>query len=106
YTSGPYEVTMTESAPDTLAQLISWNIRRTDNRPFKVLENNIECKTSYAGVYKLYHPQRMSQQNYFVDLPFRFNHITTVHDNHPVIWMQQTDGKNRFTIGLIDQNPK
>ena len=106
YTSGPYEVTMTESAPDTLAQLISWDIRRTDNRPFKVLENNIECKTSYAGVYKLYHPQRMSQQNYFVDLPFRFNHITTVHDNHPVIWMQQTDGKNRFTIGLIDQNPK
>jgi len=106
YSSGPYEVHITESAPDTLARLISWNIRRTDNKPFKVLENNIECKTSYAGVYKLFHPQRMSQQNYFVDLPFRFNHITTAHDNHPLIWMQQTDGKNSFTFGLIDQNPK
>lgn len=106
YSSGPYELQITESAPDTLARLIRWDIRRTDNQPFKVISNNIECKTSYAGVYKLFHPQRMSQQNYFVDLPFRFNHITTVHDNHPLIWMQQTDGKNRFTIGLIDQNPK
>ena len=47
----------------------------------------------------------MSQQSYFVDLPFRFNHTATVHDNYPVVWMQDTEGKNTLTVGLIDQQP-
>lgn len=105
YTSGPYEISMTQSAPDSIARIIRWNIRRTDNQPFKVLANNIECKTSYSGVYKIFNPNSMSQQNYGVDLPFRINSIATSQNNQPVVWMQQTDGKNTLIFGLLDQNP-
>lgn len=105
YVSGPYEVIITQSTSDPLARVIRWSIKRTDNQPFKILENNIECKTSYSGVYKLFNPQSMSQQSYFIDLPFRFQSVTSAHNNHPVVWMQQTDGKNTLTWGLLDQIP-
>ena len=105
YTSGDYELVITESSPDSLSRIIRWDIKRKGGQPFKVTDNAIECKTSYSGVYKLFTPHRMSQQNYFVDLPFRLNHIATVHDNYPAVWMQDTDGKNTLTLGLIDQQP-
>jgi hypothetical protein len=105
YTSGDYELVVTESSPDSLSSIIRWEIKREGGLPFRVTENTIECKTSYSGVYKLFTPHRMSQQSYFVDLPFRFNHTATVHDNYPVVWMQDTEGKNTLTLGLIDQQP-
>ena len=105
YTSGDYELVITESSPDSLSRIIRWEIKRKGGQPFKVTDNTIECKTSYSGVYKLFTPHRMSQQNYFVDLPFRLNHVATVHDNYPAVWMQDTDGKNTLTLGLMDQQP-
>jgi len=103
YISGDYELIISESFPDTLASIVRWDIKRKDEQPFKVKENTITCKTSYSSVYKLFTPHRMSQQNYYIDLPFRFNHVTTVHDNQPVVWMQDTEGKNSLTLGLMDQ---
>lgn len=105
YISGAYEVTISETNPESYASIIRWTIKRTDNQPFKILSNNIECKTSYSGVYKLFNPNIISQQNYRVDLPFGFYDVTSAHNNQPVVWMQQTDGKNTLTYGLLDQNP-
>jgi hypothetical protein len=103
YISGAYELIISESFPDTLASIVRWDIKRKDGQPFKVKENTITCKTSYSSVYKLFTPHRMSQQNYNIDLPFSFNHVTTVHDNHPVVWMQDPEGKNSLTLGMMDQ---
>lgn len=106
YTSGIYELVVTESSPDTLANIIRWSLKRMDGKPFRVTESVLTCKTSYSGVYKLFTPHRMSQQNYYVDLPFRINHIATSHDNYPVVWMQDTEGNNSLTLGLLNQQPK
>jgi hypothetical protein len=63
----------------------------------------IECRTSYSGVYKIFNPNMICQQNYQIDLPFRIRGSSRAELDQPVIWMQQTDGKNTLTIGLLDQ---
>ena len=105
YTSGPYEMVIESDSPEPGAQLIRWRIRRTDDAPFKLRQYRLDCRTSYAGVYKLFHPGSMAQQNYSVDLPFNSRGVTNAEEQSPVVWMQQTDGQNTLTLGLLDQQP-
>jgi hypothetical protein len=103
YTAGDYETVMEQSAPAQSARIIRWNIRRTDNQPFKLRGCRVECKTSYSGVYKIFEPGALAQQSYKVDLPFRVAGGSNSKNNQPVIWMQQTDGRNTLTVGMLDQ---
>jgi hypothetical protein len=105
YTSGPYEIVIEQSAPNPAARIIRWRIRRTDDQAFKLLGYHVECKTSYSGVYKIFEPGALSQQNYKIDLPFRIGGGARAEVDQPVLWMQQTDGRNTLTLGLLDQVP-
>ncbi len=102
YTSNGYSLIITEhNVGDT--SLINYELKRTGSKPFRMIECVIDCKTSYSGVYKIFTPGMMVQQNYHVDLPFRINDVTKANNNQPVVWMQQTDGRNTLTLGLLDQ---
>ncbi|HCN84237.1 MAG TPA: hypothetical protein DIT07_11550 [Sphingobacteriaceae bacterium] len=103
YTSGDYLLTIRENGGLNRTSLINYELRRTGANPFRVIECLIECKTSYSGVYKIFTPGMIVQQNYHVDLPFHINDIANAENNQPVVWMQQTDGRNIFTFGLLDQ---
>ena len=105
YTNELYEMVMEQSSPGAAAQIIRWRIRRTDGQTFKLRGYQVECKTSYSGVYKIFDPGAFSQQNYKIDLPFRINGGTRAEIDQPVVWMQQTDGRNTLTLGLLDQVP-
>lgn len=105
HTSGDYELTMEQSSPSSAARIIRWRIRRTDGQAFKLLGSHVECKTSYSGVYKIFEPASLAQQSYKVDLPFRIIGGANAKNGQPVIWMQQTDGRNTLTVGLLDQLP-
>ncbi|MGV3761749.1 MAG: alpha-galactosidase [Parapedobacter sp.] len=83
--------------------IINFDLSRLDGKPFKILENRVECKTSYAGVYKLFTTGTMAQQNYRIDLPFVLQGQSRAQFEHPIIWMQQTDGRNTLTLGLLSQ---
>src|SRR5665647_482668 len=103
YMSGDYLLTISEKDGGKQTSLINYELTRAGGQPFRMIECHIECKTSYSGVYKIFTPGMMVQQNYHVDLPFRINDIANAKSNQPVIWMQQTDGRNTLTLGLLDQ---
>jgi hypothetical protein len=105
YASGPYELTTEQTSPSAAARIIRWRIRRTDGHAFKLRGYSVECKTSYSGVYKILEPGSLTQQNYKVDMPFRIAGGARAEIDQPVIWMQQTDGRNTLTAGLLDQVP-
>jgi hypothetical protein len=105
YKSGAYRLKLSEQAAGRQATVINYELSRADGRPFRMLENRVECKTSYSGVYKIFEPGSFSQQNYKLDLPFRIGGGARAEIDQPVIWMQQTDGHNTLTLGLLDQVP-
>jgi hypothetical protein len=105
YTSGAYRLRLREQETENLAKTIIFKLSRTDGHSFQILENRIECKTSYAGVYKIFNPDMFGQQNYQIDLPFHIRGGSRAELNQPVIWMQQTDGSNTLSLGLLDQIP-
>jgi len=85
--------------------VIHYDLSRPDGKPFKVVGSTVECRTSYAGVYKMFSPLTMAQQNYRPDLPFTLSGSCSGLTDQPVIWMQQTDGRNTVTLGMINQLP-
>lgn len=103
FRSGNYLLKISEKEGGKQTSLINYELTRADGKPFQMLECHVECKTSYSGVYKIFTPGTMSQQNYHIDLPFRINGYANAESNQPVIWMQQTDGRNTLTLGLLDQ---
>ena len=105
YSNELYKIAMEQSPSGPAAQIIRWRIRRTDGQAFKLRGYQVECKTSYAGVYKIFEPGAFSQQNYKIDLPFRISGAARAEIDQPVLWMQQTDGRNTLTLGLLDQVP-
>lgn len=103
YEGGGYRFKLSEKAAGKNARLVSYELTRTDGQPFRILENCIECKTSYSGVYKIFEPGSFSQQNYKLDLPFHIDGEARAEVDQPLIWMQQTDGRNTLALGLLDQ---
>jgi hypothetical protein len=103
YKSGAYRLKMSEKHAGKQTRVINYELTRDDGRPFRMLENRIECKTSYSGVYKIFEPESFSQQNYKIDLPFHIEGGSRAEIDQPVIWMQQTDGRNTLTVGRLDQ---
>jgi Glycosyl hydrolases family 31 len=105
YESGPYRLKFAEKNTGNQTCAIRYDLTRTDGQPFRMLESRIECKTSYSGIYKIFNPSSFSQQSYKIDLPFRISGESRAEIDQPVIWMQQTDGHNTLTLGLLDQVP-
>ncbi|MCL5270645.1 MAG: discoidin domain-containing protein [bacterium] len=105
YKSGPYRLTLTRKETGPQACVVGWEITRADGLPFRVLESQLECKTSQSGVYKIFNPGSIRQQNYQIDLPFHIKSGAGAGHDMPVVWMQQTDGQNTLTVGLLDQAP-
>lgn len=106
YTSGDYRLRIRqEHTVGKDACLLHYELTRVEGRPFRVLENRIECKTSYSGVYKTFQPGAFSQQHYRIDLPFHIKDRSRAESDQPVFWMQQTDGRNTLTVGMLDQVP-
>ena len=103
YVSSDYLLKISEKDVGKQTSIINYELTRVGGQPFRMLECFVECKTSYSGIYKIFTPGTMSQQNYHVDLPFRINEYVNAGSNQPVIWMQQTDGRNTLTLGLLDQ---
>jgi hypothetical protein len=103
YKSGDYQLKFTEQRTGKDAHVIAYELTRAKGLSFKVLSNRVECKTSYSGVYKIFTPGTLSQQNYKIDLPFRISDTSDAEINQPVVWMQQTDGRNTLTVGLVNQ---
>lgn len=103
YRSGDYKVTIDDRKIGEEEFVINYELIRTDGKPFKMIDAKVQCKTSYSGIYKIFNPGTMNQQNYQIDLPFRIAGGSRAEHDQPVIWMQQTDGKNTLTIGLLDQ---
>lgn len=103
YQSGTYEITLDEDQLDKDVRIIRWNIQRSDGELFTVGHSQLYVKTSYSGVYKLFMPSTMAQQRYGVDLPFQLDGGAASNHDSPVFWMQQSDGKNTLTMGLLDQ---
>lgn len=85
------------------AAVVRFNITRSDRQRFKVHAYKIACNTSQSGVYKIFTPGMMQQQHYKIDLPFEFTTVSRAENDFPVLWMQQTDGTNTLTLGLLDQ---
>jgi hypothetical protein len=105
YRSGDYRLRITEQSTGRETDVVTYELTRATGRSFRVLHNRLECKTSYSGVYKIFTPGAFSQQNYRVDLPFHLSDESDAEMNQPVVWMQQTDGRNTLTIGLLNQVP-
>ena len=105
YTNGVYKLVISQLALSDKSKVINWTINRPDGQSFTLSNYNVECRTSYSGVYKIFNPNTMFQQSYAVDLPFRINNDVTGQIGQPVVWMQQTDGKNTLTFGFLDQKP-
>jgi hypothetical protein len=103
FQSGPYRLKVSEKSAGKQTRIIDYELTRDDRQPFRLLENRVECKTSYAGVYKIFQPGSFSQQNYKIDLPFHIEGGSRAEVDQPVIWMQQTDGRNALTVGRLDQ---
>ncbi|MBI3852861.1 MAG: hypothetical protein HY298_21610 [Verrucomicrobia bacterium] len=103
YKSGAYRLKLSEKDAGKQTRLINYELTRADGQPFRRLESRLECKTSYSGVYKIFEPGSFSQQNYKIDLPFRISGRARAEIDQPVLWMQQTDGRNTLTLGLLDQ---
>lgn len=105
YKSGGYLLKIGEENAGKQTKLIHYKLTRSDGNPLQMLDCQIECKTSYSGVYKIFTPGTMSQQNYHVDLPFHINDSRNAARNQPVVWMLQTNGLNTLTPGFIVQIP-
>ncbi len=103
FRNGAYLLKITEKEIGREATLIDYELTSTDGSTFQIHECRIECKNSYSGVYKIFTPGTMCQQNYHVDLPFFINDSTNAELNQPVIWMQQTDGRNTLLLGMLNQ---
>jgi Glycosyl hydrolases family 31 TIM-barrel domain len=103
YKCGDYRLKFSEQSTGKKTRVITYELTRAKGQSFKVLHNRIECKTSYADVYKIFTPGTFSQQNYKIDLPFRISDQSDAEINQPVVWMQQTDGRNTLTFGLLNQ---
>jgi hypothetical protein len=69
YKSGAYRLKISEQEAGKQTCVINYELSRADGRPFRMLENRLECKTSYSGVYKIFEPGSFSQQNYKIDRP-------------------------------------
>jgi hypothetical protein len=103
YKSGFYRLNIGAKEAGKQTCVIEYELTRADGQPFRMLESRIECKTSYSGVYKIFDPGSFSQQNYKIDLPFRISGGSRAEQDQPVLWMQQTDGHNTLTLGLLEQ---
>lgn len=103
FRSSNYLLKINEKGTGKQTSIISYELTYSDGKPFKMLECLIDCRTSYSGIYKIFTPGTMCQQNYHVDLPFGINGNANAECDQPVVWMQQTDGQNTLTIGLLDQ---
>ena len=105
YHSGDYRLCTENIGLGSNQVLIRYQLTRADGKSFKVSNSRIDCMTSYSGVYKMFSPMTMAQQNYRVDLPFTLTGGCNGLSDEPVIWMQQTDGRNTLAIGMINQLP-
>lgn len=103
WTSGAYRLELHSHNRGASARVIEYALTRSGNEPFQVKKNRVEMKTSYAGVYKIFTPGTMSQQNYRIDLPFRLDGACRAEHDSPVIWLQETSGGNTVTVGMLDQ---
>ncbi|MDX9974336.1 MAG: glycoside hydrolase family 31 protein [FCB group bacterium] len=105
WTSEPYRLALRFENRGDKAQVINYALTRTDGESFNAPRTKVELKSSYAGVYKIFHPGTMTQQNYKIDLPFRIDGGSRAEIDSPVIWMQETSGNNTLTVGMLDQIP-
>lgn len=105
WNSDAYRLAMTTVPKGANSSVVTFGISREDGQPFRVLKHRIEVKTSYAGIYKIFTPLTMAQQSYKIDLPFRIDGLCRAENETPVIWMQETDGHNTLTFGMLDQTP-
>ena len=105
WNSPPYHLEIIAKEHSALSKVFEYALTRTDNEPFHVRKNRVEIKSSYAGVYKIFTPNTMAQQNYRIDLPFRIDGACRAEVESPVIWMQETSGNNTFTAGMLNQVP-
>ncbi len=103
FSNGNYLLKIREKETGKQTSLINYELTGSDGGHFQILECRIECKTSYSGVYKIFNPGTMCQQSYQIDLPYFIKGGANAECNQPVIWMQQTDGRNTLTLGLLDQ---
>lgn len=103
--SEPYRLELNAQDRGASARMIQYALTRSDGGTFNVKSHRVEAKTSYAGVYKIFHPGTMTQQNYKIDLPFRLDGGARAEIDTPVIWLQGTSGDNTLTVGLLDQVP-
>lgn len=103
YRSNGYILQIAVKENGKRSAIVQFNIRREDKAHFRMHAYKIACNTSQSGVYKIFTPGSMMQQNYQIDLPYDFIAHSRAEIDQPVIWMQQTDGANTFTLGLLDQ---
>lgn len=103
FRSDNYLLQIKEKEAGKESSLISYELTHAGGKPFLMHECLVDCRTSYSGIYKIFTPGLMSQQTYHVDLPFLINNRANAECEQPVIWMQQTDGRNTLTLGLLDQ---
>ena len=105
WTSDPYRIELRFTKRGTASEVIEYTLTRIDGEPFPAPKSHVELKSSYAGVYKIFNPGTMTQQNYRIDLPFRIEGACRAEIDSPVIWMEETSGNNTLTVGLLDQVP-
>ena len=103
--SAPYHLEIMAHKRGEQTSVFEYTLARTDRESFHVRKNRVEIKSSYAGVYKIFSPGTMAQQNYRIDLPFRIEGGSRAETDTPVIWMQETSGNNTFTAGMLNQVP-
>jgi hypothetical protein len=105
WTTGPYRLEMRFEKLSERSGVMHYKVTRSDGKSFCMSSNRIETKSSYSGVYKMFHPGYMQQQNYKIDLPFVFDGLARAEESYPAIWMQDTFGHNTFTVGMLNQDP-
>ncbi|OHB59717.1 MAG: hypothetical protein A2Y12_14770 [Planctomycetes bacterium GWF2_42_9] len=105
WNAGPYRLEMSFEKISDKCGVMHYKVNRPDGKPFRMSTNNIEVKSSYASIYKIFHPGHMRQQTYKIDLPFGLDGVARAEESTPVIWTQDTSGHNTFTIGMLNQVP-
>lgn len=103
YLSNGYVLQIYAEKVSSQAMVVKFTISRQDKKNFRILSYQIACNTSQSGVYKIFTPGLMRMQNYGIDLPYYFDTRSRAEIDHPVLWMQQTNGSNTLTLGLLDQ---
>ena len=105
WTSDPYRLNMHFDKLGDQVGVMKYVLTRPDGQSFRIVKNDVEARTSYSSVYKIFTPDLMRQQNYKIDLPHELGGVARVESDTPVIWMQDTAGHNTLTIGMLDQIP-